>query len=208
MTVQEFLDYFERQVSIERVAKRRPEVFDPHDHYKHSLFIVWALDGLSPCARALLRLLSFLNPDSIPEQLVQAHVRGVVPTTDYPTSKDSFINARTKLLKVSLIKRIRPEEEHGPEQDGELTLHCLVQDVSQAQTNKEDNLATLRFALRLLLAYRPTQFLQFDYNPAILAKYGELLPHITRIRAEFKKNNPSEASIRGDYAKLLLFAGW
>ncbi|KAF2810715.1 uncharacterized protein BDZ99DRAFT_287606 [Mytilinidion resinicola] len=205
MTLEEFIKHLESQASIARVAKNKPS--DTNDHYKHSIFTVWALDSLTPGAWALLQVIAFLNPDSIREGLLRRD--GLKTTVGYPGSDDDFIDARTDLLKVSLIKRNRPTK-NDPEQDGELTLHRLVQDVARAQTIDADVPEMLKFILRLLLSSWPTAFLQFDHDSAIWAKCGELLPHILRVQAEIKKHRVFESSIndRKDYARLLLFAGW
>lgn len=206
MTLDEFLDYFESQTSIARVAKNKP-VADTHDHYKHSLFTVWALESLTASALALLQVMAFLSPDSIQESVLRIPSTGGI-STSFPITEDDFIDARTDLIKVSLIKRNKAVG--AKKGDSELTLHRLVQDVARAQMKDEEQNKILTFALQLLLRSWPGDVLRFDHNSETWEISGNLLPHILRIQAAFKSRKPYESSmdVRQDYARLLLFAGW
>ncbi|KAF2181561.1 hypothetical protein K469DRAFT_792039 [Zopfia rhizophila CBS 207.26] len=199
MTLEEFVSHFERQTSIAKVAQKK--LSDTQDHYKHSLFTVWAFETLSPKALSLLQVLSFLNADSVKEWLLIQTNSSSAPL-NFPCTEDDFVDARTDLIKVSLITRNKDE--------GELALHRLVQDVSRAQI-KSDNLSKiLNFTLHQLLMAWPTSFLQFDHDSATWAKSADILPHILRLQDTFKTNRAHVLSlpVRINFAKLLLFAGW
>lgn len=206
MTLDEFLEYFETQTSIAKVAKHKSSS-DTHDHYKHSLFTVWALESLTAGALVLLQVMAYLSPDSIQEPLLQGVSKLDVPP-QYPTTIDEFIDARTDLTKVSLIKR---NKRVGiTKGSSELTLHRLVQDVTRAHIDDSEQSCILIFVLRLLLASWPGEMLRFDHNSATWEISGALLPHILKLHDAFKLHKPFEGRIdvRVEYARLLLFARW
>lgn len=80
--------------------------------YGHTLASVWALESLKH-GRALLDVLSFLDPDQIPEPILTAFLsRAPSPNDppllhDYPRSVFEYQRARTELLQSSLISRQR-----------------------------------------------------------------------------------------------------
>lgn len=203
MTLEEFLEYYESQTTITKIAKTKPA--DPQGHYKHSLFTVWALETLTPTARALLQVMAFFSPDAVQESLLQRY--GITEISwNYPINQNEFIDARTDLIKASLIKR---NKSPGTTK-GRLTLHRLVQDVARAQIPSSHVPNTLTFCLRLLLESWPGAVLRFDHNSATWAISEALLPHILKLRDAFETHKPyrSSLSVRKDYANLLLFAGW
>ncbi|KAJ5405719.1 hypothetical protein N7465_007003 [Penicillium sp. CMV-2018d] len=64
--------------------------------YPHSLSTVWAFGKLKPQSQQLLELISFLDPDSIGEDLLEASVEIVFEGT--PFKKSNYIEARNDLL--------------------------------------------------------------------------------------------------------------
>lgn len=199
MTLGEFLDYFDRQTNIGKVAQMKPTVLQ--DHYKHSLYTVWALDRLSPQALAALQVLSFLSPDSITESLLSPPLP-TNPSRDFPESSDDYIMARLDLTKSSLVKRNKA--------DSCLTIHRLVQDVVQAQMAGDRTVETMEFTARLILGAWPSGFLRFDHDTKSWNLSEQLIPHILRLQGFYKKHNGNLASeqVKKSLARLLLFAGW
>ena len=199
MTLQEFLVYFDHQTNIAKVAKMKPIVL--HDHYKHSLFTVWALESLSPQALTALQVLSFLNPDSIKESLISPPLP-YEPPSNFPTTTDDYIMARLDLTKTSLVRRNKVSSQ--------LTLHRLVQDVVRAQMTGDKTAQLLEFTARLVLDAWPTEFLRFNHDTAAWTFSEELLPHILRLQEYYGKHLEMIASpqAKKSLTKLLLFAGW
>ncbi|CAI7656962.1 unnamed protein product [Penicillium viridicatum] len=71
--------------------------------YRHTLSTVWAFGKLKPQSQQLLELISFLDPDSIGEDLLEASV-GIL-SEGTPFKKSNYIEARTDLLQSSLVQR-------------------------------------------------------------------------------------------------------
>ncbi|RWA08816.1 hypothetical protein EKO27_g6291 [Xylaria grammica] len=199
MTLPEFLRYLEKQTSIETVARTKPPILQ--DHYKHSLFTVWALESLVPSALATLRVLSFLNPDSIQESiLLRTTPSDVLP--HYPTSEELFVTARLDLTKTSLVRRNRV--------GGQIIVHRLVQDVVRAQMSPDLITHTINFGVELILQAWPTSFLRFDHDTATWNQSEELLPHILKLKDFFERSVASMElhASKEKFTRLLLFAGW
>lgn len=77
----------------------------------------------------LLQAMSFLNPDSIGESIFLKYAPEVTEVpTEFPMTQPSYIQARTELTKVSLVRRNKMERE--------LSLHRLVQDVVRVQMSE------------------------------------------------------------------------
>ncbi|KAI4113284.1 MAG: hypothetical protein LQ345_005698 [Seirophora villosa] len=97
-------------------------------HYPHTIATVWKLDELSPAARALLKVISFLDPHHIQHGLFS---KLVWEYNSFPFPKDNFTyqQACNELGRSSLIQQVG---------DFELSVHTLVQDVTNAALMDEE----------------------------------------------------------------------
>lgn len=198
MTLPESLAFYEKQPSIAAIAQNHPGSLN--DHYKHSLFTVWALEDLNPPTMTILRIMSFLNPDRIRESLFTKHLPRDLPE-NFPSDNEIYIKARTEMIKVSLVRRNK--------EANELMLHRLVQDVVQAHMTRHQVLiATFELAVRLVLSAWPTGFLQFDHDMATWDRSEELLQHILKLQRAYRESWATAVSVKRQLAQLLLFAGW
>jgi hypothetical protein len=97
--------------------------------YGHTISTVWAVEQLPKAAAALLKVLSLLDPDRIPEDLLTEGAR-YVPLEDYPLKKSAYYDARAELLRSSLITRNM--------ETNELRIHRLVQEVVREKMGDEE----------------------------------------------------------------------
>lgn len=88
--------------------------------YQHTIGTAWAIERLSPFAFALLKVLSVLDPDRIPEELLTDGAKEV-ELPNYPVKKQQYFTARADLIHLSLVTRNMATNE--------LKVHRLVQDV-------------------------------------------------------------------------------
>lgn len=200
MTLKEFLEFYEKETSKVAVAKDNP-AFLRDNYYRHSLFTVWAFETLNSQALTILQIISFLNPNRIQEYLFADTVPENAPS-NFPSDATEYILARKELTKVSLVRRIK--------EDNELIVHRLVQDV--VQTHMTSTVATDTFALAVSLIIKawPTGFMQFDHDMTTWERSEELLQHILKLHHAYQ-NHPSwthSLHTMREFAKLLLFAGW
>lgn len=197
----EFVAFYDRY-SVEKLANDRA-LRSRGAQYKHSIFTVWALEGLSSNSWSVLQVLSFLNPDSIKESLIRPPFppTQVLPE-EYPMDEFDFDEARSDLSQISLIRRNRDY--------GRLTVHRLVQDIVRSQMKRPRMLQMLEFAAFLVLKGWPTAFLQFDHDTATWEASEDLLPHIIKLKGFFDRYSAEIESPEAHHnlARLLLFAGW
>ncbi|KAL8992914.1 MAG: hypothetical protein Q9188_007466 [Gyalolechia gomerana] len=109
--------------------------------YPYKLATVWKMETLSPAAKTLLDILSFLDPAQIREQLFTNiyHDHGVL---GFPKDRASFRGARSELMRSSFVKWNKEEFD--------LTLHGVVQDVANAKLEDDRFNALFSFTVFLI----------------------------------------------------------
>ncbi len=138
MTYSDFVRLYKRE-GAKRLMKT-PKI--PGDAYlSRNLITVWALDRLTPPTRALLQIMSLLDPDVIPENLLCQEDPNV-ELTAYPKDLGEYFDARAELLQSSLIRQ-------AGDGGGSLSLHRLVQDSTRASMQNDTTVLAYRTALRL-----------------------------------------------------------
>lgn len=98
LSLKDFLEYYEEE------AKRLQETVIPGLTYSQTIASVWAVEGLPAPAVALLRVVSVLDPDGIPEAILFEGANNV-ELDNYPKKKSEYFYARGELIKYSLITR-------------------------------------------------------------------------------------------------------
>ncbi|KAK5123908.1 hypothetical protein LTR85_002104 [Meristemomyces frigidus] len=101
--------------------------------YEHNVSTVWGVKDLKHSAY-LLDVLAFLDPDGIPEYILEANDA----TTDmkgFPRSKKEYGQARDELLQSSLVSRNRTEKK--------LVIHRLIQDTVRLSVMRADYTDTM-----------------------------------------------------------------
>ena len=187
MSLEEFLAYYEENA---RKLHQMP-VPGQRQSYKQTVSSVWMLEALSTSATALLRVLSFLDPDRIQERILLRDTNGV-ELPHYPKSCSAYMDARTELLQSSLITK--------DFKNNELRIHRLVQDVVRERLTDEETLAVYESTIILLSHSWP--FIEFDKRNETtrLQQCEQLFPHVEKIRSLFERSlrsgkfKPSTAS--------------
>lgn len=169
--------------------------------HKHTLASVWALENLK-CGRGLLSVLSMLDPDGIPEQLLIAHMSSA-ELEDYPRDMTAFHQAKHELLSSSLIKEDKDTNE--------LSLHRVCQDVARMQMDASDYRSTFFDCVKLIHDAWPYEVLNsWRHSTERWAACAKLFPHISRLLELVRKYEDQDIIGHEDYefAKLLTDAGW
>lgn len=95
--------------------------------YPYSVAAVWRFEKLSINARGLLKIMAFMDPDYVQEDILF----GVVTQMFCQNFADKdYRDARTELVRSSLIKRDKKKNELS---EYRLSIHRLVQDVARAK---------------------------------------------------------------------------
>jgi hypothetical protein len=139
-----------------------------------SLATVWALEDLSPGAQMLINFLAFLDPDQIPEKIFtdvfQSDDPLLVPHNYFP-SEGAFMEARTELLRSSLIKRNIDLKE--------ITIHRIIQDATRLRMDKETMQLAFNGISQLLYIVWPFSF--FEASTKRWRMCEPIVPHIQNL---------------------------
>lgn len=206
----EFLAAYDERESQEELFDTRME--NPLQRrvsvYQHTLASVWALESLKH-GRALLDVLSFLDPDEIPEPILTAFLSRKTSSAtdppllhDYPRSASEYQRARTELLQSSLISRQRTTKS--------ISVHRLVQDVARAKMSAPRLRLAFATCLRLVSEVWPFEAFGWRHGVARWSACDELFPHVMKLMAfaENIEGLENDVSAKLYLAKLLTDAGW
>jgi hypothetical protein len=165
-----------------------------------SLVTLWALDTLKPKSRALLEMLSILDPDEIPEELLipdSTHL----DMEDYPANTGEYYTARSELLSSSLISQNSEQEN--------ISLHRLIQETARGSMNKDRLFKIYDTATRLIIATWPFQSMKQHHYKARFRRCESLYPCVLRLKDGLEplimeKGFPLDIQV----AQLLNDTGW
>ncbi|KAJ5955542.1 hypothetical protein N7501_009821 [Penicillium viridicatum] len=180
--------------------------------YRHSLSTVWAFGKLKPQSQQLLELISFLDPDSIGEDLLEASVEIISEGT--PFKKSNYIEARTDLLQSSLVQRDK-QKQH-------ISVHRIVQDVILATMDVESKWSIFDQVVRILWADWPSAMPKPSKEPVLPQPKSSgnrlyvgrwpacaaIYPHVPRMHQLWSAISDSLEATKLLFAKLLTDAAW
>ncbi|KAI1362738.1 tetratricopeptide repeat domain-containing protein [Xylaria arbuscula] len=181
--------------------------------YRHSISTVWAFGKLKPRAHQLLKLVSFLDPDAVEEDLLIT-AAGKLLSEGANFKKSNYIEARTDLLQSSLVQRDKDRQL--------LSVHRLVQDAIMATMDAAKKCEMFGQLVEVIWAEWPSAMPK-PSKPPELAKpkssggrlhvgrwpvCAAMYPHILRLHQLWPAiSEPSEAT-KLQLAKLLTEAAW
>lgn len=175
LSLRDFLEYYEED------AKRLQEMPVPglKTVYNQTIASVWAIESLPDEALALLQVLSLLDPDRIPEELLTEGAKHV-KLPHYPVKKAAYFDARTELIRSSLITRNIDLNE--------IRIHRLVQDVVRRKMTSDQ--ALLVFEATIALISRLWPFVKFHQRNETerLNMCRKLFPHTEKMKSLFQES--------------------
>ena len=138
LTLRDFEDWYrEDSKALHNLECKRMQ-----GNYQYTVMTAWAVDQLSASTRSLLQVLSVLDPDRIPDELLHVDGGKEVKLPNYPIKKNEYFNARAELINTAFVKANMFA--------GELCIHRLVQDVVR-QRMEERELQAIYAAAALLI---------------------------------------------------------
>jgi hypothetical protein len=155
---------------------------------------IWNIESLSPPALALLRVLSVLDPDNIPESLLTTG-SDKVELEHYPEDKFQYREARAELIQSSLVTRNM--------ELGFLKIHRLVQDVVRHQLSISDMRLVYDAGVVLLSTVWPFFDETNELGSDRLRKVRQYLPHGDALKALVIEHSPE--SLKPNIAVASLF---
>jgi hypothetical protein len=160
--------------------------------YNQTLGTVWALDDLKE-GRALLQVISFLDPDSIPESLLEKN-----PACDdwdrYPRTSLEYSKARAELLSRSLIYRNRDKKT--------LRVHRMIQDTVRAQMDDATFNEVYSRTLDMLSARWPRVFKGFGNVQTDWKQNAELWAHTLSLFKYRDRFDPAAATLAAAITRM------
>ncbi|KAL8963647.1 MAG: hypothetical protein Q9193_000116 [Seirophora villosa] len=193
----EFVKTYSEEESRKELMQLRLDQPRNRSGYEHTLASVWALESLDH-SRALLEVLSFLDPDSIQEGILKTNLHAVA-VDGFPKTMVAYHRARTELLQRSLITR----------NDEKLQVHRLVQDA--ARTKMDQQRIKVIFSGTVALVSSIWPFQEFDWRHGVgrWRLCEQLLPHVLSLEQHWSRLQLSCETYEEDFpfAKLLTDAG-
>jgi hypothetical protein len=149
----------------------------------------------------LLDVLSMLDPDAVPEELLAATPKHVY-IDNYPDSRSSYEETRNILLSNSLVSLDRTT--------GNLIQHRLIQDAARRQMSRDRIRLVFNACVQLINAVWPWQEFTFRHSIRRWPKCELLFPHVIRLRKWGKQIDAQISDLSGayEYSRLLSDAGW
>jgi hypothetical protein len=195
----QFLKEYDKKQSQREIL--RLNVQDLAASVRDDFFSGWALEVLDAKSAALLDVLSMLDPDAVPEELLAATPKHIY-IENYPDSRPSYEETRNILLSNSLVSRDRAT--------GNLIQHRLIQDATRRQMDRDRIRLVFNACVQLINAVWPWQEFTFRHSIRRWPKCELLFPHIIRLRKWGKQIDAQISDLSGayEYARLLSDAGW
>ena len=200
LSFHEFLDLY--RIEDERVKLLNFQIDNRQARlgYDHTIASVWALDNLKE-GGILLETLSLLDPDAVPEYIL-VNNEGIQNMIEYPQISSSYQEARTELLKASLITRERDTDT--------IVIHRLIQDTALAKMSNGRFNKLYSFVFGLVSSVWPYEDFGFGNELYRWAKCDELYPHVLRLQKLYSRFRPPTelVPLHLEAPKLLLDAAW
>ncbi|KAJ5363978.1 uncharacterized protein N7496_009691 [Penicillium cataractarum] len=158
------------------------------------------LEKLSDSARAILEVSSFLDPDSIQEELLTTHATNVdIPS--YPKNVGAFFMARGQLIGSSLFRHNQEKAEYW--------IHRSTRDDVRAQIEPERKRKVFSNVVTMVAAAWPVQEVE-GHDVTLWDTSKALYPHVLSLEDAYKKYFKQKEYLDGDFqfAELLNRAGW
>lgn len=160
---------------------------------------IFAIDRLSPEARTLLELSSFLNPDCIQERIFLTDALKDFP--NFPRKTAAWNAARGELIQASLVKRNDAKRE--------LRIHRVLRDSVRAKMAAEKTIDSFAYVVDLVSTAWPRVTLDKRHTTDRWQQCEEIFPHVLAFKNYYEKRfygNSIDANF--DLASLFNEAGW
>ncbi|KAL8989820.1 MAG: hypothetical protein Q9177_001376 [Variospora cf. flavescens] len=165
----EFLEMYGKESAHAQLFKQQVGQLKSRLQYDHTIASVCSLDGLNDGAASLLGVLSLLDPDGIPEYVLE--VEGSAFNWDaYPQDIMGYQEARTELLK-SVAKK--------------LFIHRLIQDAARASMSDERFNDAFGFTLCLLSSAWLYEEFGLGNEQYRWGRCNEIYRHVLRLKKLF-----------------------
>ncbi|KAL6715525.1 hypothetical protein ACLMJK_006486 [Lecanora helva] len=167
--------------------------------YERTIASVWAFENLTH-GRKLLDIISMLDPDGIPESILNIEIDASNISRSLPMWKD-YASARDELVACSIISRDKARRR--------LFTHRLVQTVARARMTPFELRSNFMACVRLLCAVWPFEKFSWRHNVTRWSLCEKLFPQVFRLRDLWNEIPESDKLLHDEFrlAELLTAAG-
>jgi hypothetical protein len=177
LSLAEFIEYYEQDTANFHEAAPVSSLTK-----QQTIASTWNVESLDPTSVALLRVLSVLDADMIPESVLLTGA-AEVQLNDYPRTRMEYFEARATLMKSSLVSR--------NVELGFLRIHRIVQDVVRQKLSTELLRDVYNAAVTLVSTVWPYVDDSGLCNADRLRKVQQLFPHVAAFRSIVESKAPS-----------------
>ncbi|GKT43468.1 uncharacterized protein ColSpa_03649 [Colletotrichum spaethianum] len=185
--------------------------------YKHSIATVWAFEKLTAEAKGLMKLILFMDPDIIQENILFDAAVLMFASSNFTRPK--FNEARAELSQSSLVRRDKKTSELS---NYHISVHRLVQDAIRSSMSNEEMQSNFETMVNLLWQIWP-QAMPAPTKPSLILKHEvydtryslsryplcvALYPHILRLKQLWPLASECSDSTKIRFAALLTDAAW
>ena len=193
LSLTEFVEYYEHD------TRKFQEAPIPGLTKQQTVASIWNIESLSPPAVALLRVLSMLDGDLVPEDILITGAKRV-KLENYPQDKIAYFEARETLMKSSLVTRNVDL--------GILRIHRLVQDVVRQKLGLEDFCAVYNAAVVLVSAVWPFVDDSNLNNVDRLRRVQRYFPQVSMLRSILEDKTAETLKPMFEVSALFNEASW
>ncbi|SPQ20350.1 72ddf52e-7113-4ff0-b348-42e636f23ca1 [Thermothielavioides terrestris] len=170
LSLHEVLPLYERYST--RIHARKA----PGSDYQHTLSTVWdvSFDKLTETSTALLRLLSFFDPDGIPEDIFLQGSDGLDEKFAFLFDELDLGDACEELIRAALLNRTGSSPM--------LTIHRLVQDAARTKLSEKERMEYFDAVIHMLCwGFPDHSSSDIGHQIAAWSRCEKCLPHVNHI---------------------------
>ncbi|KAJ5528253.1 hypothetical protein N7513_012412 [Penicillium frequentans] len=204
----EFLGAYDLQELIEDSSDVQLISVGPYK-YKYSLRTVWNMnfEKLGSADQALLKMISFLDPDRIQmKMLLDGGSGSPNPNLHFINTSYKVTKSRASLLRSSLVSQ--------NERKDELQMHRLVQACCQLKMSPEEAQESFGNAISLVRQVWPVPPRSEVHNPSLWEVHRAFLPHVQKLCefyvASCRRDQPliPKDVVNWDFPSVIYEASW
>lgn len=206
LSLADFLELYNEEVEQQDLHSQK---YGPQQGYEYTLATVWSLQTLTRGAFQILSVVSFLDPDSIQEQIFTLKEQ-TADLPHLPYTKGAYKKTLQELVQSSLI--------HQNRDLNELSIHRLIQDVVKGELRKTKKMSCKVFkgVVALLSSAWPFVLLPQDGGYPTYARIDrwvqceKTLPHILRFPEALQAMDENDRRTCSSFKCVLLLteAAW
>ncbi|KAK3376513.1 hypothetical protein B0T24DRAFT_221430 [Lasiosphaeria ovina] len=177
MTIDEYLKHHGEGSLLSELNKVK--ALPPREQYNSTVATVWGVEKFSAPALGIMRVMAFLDPDGVAENILQQRTptgvllpQSSVNLYAYPEPGEQYFKARTEILRTSLVRKNNETKTLG--------WHRNVQEVVREKMNSEEQKVYYQFAVDLLFrAWEHTDhYYRFTRESFKRKRCEEVLPNV------------------------------